>query len=207
MDAVKAVGKIPVDFHGLRVSSLALGGHKFHGPRGVGALLLRRDVVLDPLLHGGHQESGRRPGTEPVALACGMARALELWHRDHDARQRRLAAMRDRLQAGLQQMCDPVLVVGAAASRLPNTLSIAFPGLDGDAVLIALDLAGISCSLGSTCASGSSQPPPTLRAMGLPDDIAKSALRFSLSVENTDSEVEEAIRRISDVVTQLRHPR
>jgi cysteine desulfurase len=155
LDAVQAVGKIPIHFEALGATTLSLGAHKFHGPRGIGALLLKRGTTLEPLLFGGHQESERRPGTEPVALAVGMATALENWHAEHESRLAFTTALRDRLQAALTQRCAPAVVNGAGAPRLPNTLNIAFPGVDGEAMLVALDLEGIACSLGSTCASGS----------------------------------------------------
>ncbi len=202
-DAVQALGKIPVDFHELNVSTLALGAHKFHGPRGIGALLVRDGVQLAPFEFGGHQESGRRPGTEMVALAAGMARALEIWDADRERRTARITDMRDQLENGLRERCPNVVVNGAVDQRLPNTLNIAFPGLDGDAILVALDIEGIACSLGSTCASGSAEPAPALVAMGCPPDVYQASVRFSVSCENTLDEIDEAVRRISDVVNRL----
>ncbi len=203
VDAVQAVGKIPVDFQQLAVSSLALGAHKFHGPRGIGALLLRDGLSLAATQFGGHQESGRRPGTELVALAAGMARALELWHQDHDARMHTLCQLRDRLENELREQCPCVVVNGSAQHRLPNTLNLAFPGLDGEALLVALDLEGISCSLGSTCASGSAEPAATLVAMKCPPEVLSSSVRFSLSIDNTEDEIVEAVKRISTVTNRL----
>lgn len=206
LDGVQAVGKIPVNFRALGATSLSLGAHKFHGPRGIGALLVRRGANLTPLLHGGHQEHQRRPGTEPVALIAGMAKALELWRRDQAERTRHLAALRDRLQALLTENAQPVMVVHAVhAPRLPNTLNIAFPGLDGEALLVGLDLAGVCCSLGSTCASGSMEPAPILLAMGVPVEIAKASVRFSVSVLNSLEEIDDAARRIAAVVARLRN--
>lgn len=204
VDAVQAVGKIPVNFHQLGCTSLALGAHKFHGPRGIGALLLQREARLTPYLFGGHQEGGRRPGTEPTALAVGMAKALELWNAEKERRMQSLAQLRDRLQSRLEAGCAPVVVNGIGARRLPNTLNISFPGLEGEALLINLDLAGIACSLGSTCASGSAEPAPALVAMGCPPEVYRSAVRFSLSVENTVEEIEDAAGRIVEVVQRLR---
>jgi len=204
VDAVQAVGKIPVNFHELGAATLSLGAHKFHGPRGIGALLLREDVTLQPWLFGGHQENGRRPGTEPVALAAGMATALKVWHDNREEGSRKLRELRDHLQRGLQQACSPTVVHAAKAPRLPNTLNIAFPGVDGEALLVNLDLAGISCSLGSTCASGSAEPAPILQAMGCPPEVAVASVRFSLCSDNTREEIDEAIRRISEVVVRMR---
>lgn len=204
VDAVQAVGKLPVNFHELEAATLALGAHKFHGPRGIGALLVRDGVKLAPYQFGGHQEAERRPGTEAVALVAGMARALELWRDEQDERTCRLTELRDRLEAGLIEQCAPAVVNGASAARLPNTLNIAFPGLDGEALLVALDLEGIACSLGSTCASGSAEPAPVLVAMGCPPEVYGSAVRFTLGVENTVAEMDQAIERIATVVRRLR---
>ena len=187
-----------------RATSLALGAHKFHGPRGIGALLLRQDATLSPYLFGGHQESGRRPGTEPVALAVGMAKALENWNANRDERTAAIRALRDRLQSRLEEHCAPTVVNGSREHRLPNTLNIAFTGLPGEALLINLDLEGIACSLGSTCASGSSEPAPSLVAMGCPREDYESSVRFSVSVANTPEEIDEAVQRIADVVRRLR---
>lgn len=204
LDGVQAVGKIPVNFHELGATSFSLGAHKFHGPRGIGALLLRRGTKLTPLLSGGHQEQDRRPGTEPVALIAGMAKALELWHRDQDQRTRHLTTLRDRLQTLLSERAAPVVAHAAGAARLPNTLNIAFLGLDGEALLVGLDLAGVCCSLGSTCASGSMEPAPILLAMGVPPEIAKASVRFSVSLFNTSDEIDEGAKRIAAVVEKLR---
>ena len=204
VDAVQAVGKIPVDFHRLGATSLALGAHKFHGPRGIGALLLRDGCRLAPFEYGGHQESGRRPGTEVVALAAGMARALESWDADRTARSDRIQALRDRLQAGLEKSAGPTVVNGHLNQRLPNTLNIAFPGLDGEAILVALDLELVACSLGSTCSSGSAEPAPALVAMGRSEEVYRASVRFSVGLENTVEEIDEAGRRVSGVVARLR---
>lgn len=204
IDAVQAVGKIPVKFGELKATALSLGAHKFHGPRGIGALLLRDGVKLAPFQFGGHQEAGRRPGTELVALAAGMTRALELCSEDMDARIAKLRDLRDQLEAGLRETCEPVVINGSAEHRLPNTLNISFPGVEGEALLVALDLEGIACSLGSTCASGSAEPAPVLVAMGCDADIYKSAVRFSISCESDAAEITEAVRRIAAVVGRLR---
>lgn len=204
VDAVQAVGRIPVCFHDLGATTLSCAAHKFHGPRGIGALLVREGTRLEPQLLGGHQEAGRRAGTELTALAAGMSRALELWQAAEAERITTVTALRDQLQQALIEHCAPVIVPGMGARRLPNTLNIAFPGLDGEALLVALDLAGIACSLGGTCASGALEPAPVLGAMGFAEDVRKSAVRFSLSVLNTPAEVEAAITRVVAVVKRLR---
>ena len=204
IDAVQAVGKIEVHFAELGATSLAFGAHKFHGPRGIGGLLLKKGVTLAPFEFGGHQESGRRPGTEMVALAAGMAKALELWHRDRHERTARLRILRDRLEAGLLDRCPWAVINGSREHRLPNTLNIAFPGLDGEAILVNLDLEGIACSLGSTCASGSAEPAPALVAMGAPPEVYKASVRFTVGLENTLAEMDEAADRIARVIARLR---
>jgi cysteine desulfurase len=204
VDAVQAVGKIPVDFRALGATALSLGAHKFHGPRGVGALLLKEGTNVRSRQIGGHQEAERRAGTEPVALAVGMAVALERWHAEQADRQAHVCSLRDRLEQGLKNACPPVVINGSAAHRLANTLNIAFPGVEGDALFVALDLAGIACSLGSTCASGSFEPSPALVAMGCSPDVLASSVRFSLSLETTGEEIDDAIVRIARVVNRLR---
>jgi cysteine desulfurase len=204
LDAVQAVGKIDVSFRASGAATMAIAAHKFRGPRGIGALLVREGVRLTPVQFGGHQESGRRPGTECTALAAGMATALERWHRERQTSITRLLALRGRLEHGLAERCPPVIVNGAGAPRLPNTLNISFPGCDGDALLVALDLAGVCASLGSACASGSAEPAPILTAMGCSPEVYRSALRFSLGATSTAEEVDDALDRITAVVHRLR---
>jgi len=204
-DAVQVAGKLPIDFRGLGVAAMSVAAHKLQGPVGIGALLLRHDVDLDPLLFGGHQQQAARPGTEPVALAVGMAAALELWQGEWEAHARRLAALRDRLESGLRAGYPQLVVNSSQAERLPQTSSIAFPGLDAQVLLVALDMQGVACSVGSACSSGSTELSPTLLAMGLPKQIVASTLRFSLGATTTEAEIEEAIRRILYVVRELRN--
>lgn len=204
LDAVQAAGKIDVDFTASGASTMSIGAHKFRGPRGIGALLIREGVRLTPVEFGGHQEAGRRPGTECTALAAGMAKALELWQRDRVLGTVKLEQLRDRLEHRLKASCAPVVIHGEKARRLPNTLNIAFPGCDGDALLVALDLEGIAASLGSACASGSAEPAPILTAMGCGPEVYKSSVRFSVGWTTTESEVDEAAECIIGVVTRLR---
>jgi cysteine desulfurase len=203
-DAVQAVGKWGVDFTALGVDAMTIAAHKFHGPLGIGALIVRRGAVLTPSLHGGFQQSGLRPGTECVALAVGMLAALESWAREAVDRSERMTGLRDALE---RQICagDPhAVVIGADALRLPHTSNIALVGLDRQALVMALDLAGVACSTGSACASGSSEPSPTLLAMGLPEEQISSSVRFSLGATTTAQEIDEAARRILSVVHRLR---
>jgi cysteine desulfurase len=204
LDAVQAAGKIEVDFTASGASTMSIGAHKFRGPRGIGALLIREGVRLVPVEFGGHQESGRRPGTECTALADGMAKALELWQRDRVLGMVKIQQLRDRLQHRLASACAPVVIHGQDVRRLPNTLNIAFPGCDGDAILVALDLEGIAASLGSACASGSSEPAPILTAMGCGPDVYKSSVRLSVGWTTTEEEVDEAAECIIGVVSRLR---
>ena len=206
-DAVQAVGRIAVDFHALGVATMAASAHKFHGPGGVGLLLVRKGVKLAPRTFGGGQQGGRRPGTPAVALAVGMARALERWRDEAEARIARWSRARDRLEAGLLARLGPDRVVRNGPDdptrRLPQTLNVGFPGLDGDALLMQLDLAGVAASLGSACASGASKPSPTLVAMGVPVDRLRSSVRFSLGAFTEESEVVEALDRVVAVVDRI----
>lgn len=203
-DATQAVGKIPVHFHQLGVDALTATAHKFHGPLGIGVLLVRHRVALAPSLQGGFQQAGLRPGTEPVALAVGMQTALELAARELDARRQRMTDLRDRLERQILAGYPDAVVIGADAPRLPHTSNIAFIGLDRQALAMALDLAGVACSTGSACASGSSEPSPALVAMGLPEAQISSSVRFSLGATTTPADIDEAARRILNVCNHLR---
>ena len=203
-DAVQAVGRIPVSFKRLEVTTLALSAHKFHGPVGVGVLLVRSGVKLGSRLFGGGQQQGRRPGTVAVPLAVGLAKALELWELEQTDRTRRWLALRDRLERGLIEAfgADVVYLNGPRdpALRLPQTLNLGFEGFDGDSLLIGLDMAGVAASLGSACASGSTRPSPTLVAMKVPDGRLRSSVRFSLGADTGAEEIEIALTKIIDAV-------
>jgi cysteine desulfurase len=205
-DATQAVGKSLVHFHDLGVSTLALSAHKFHGPQGVGALLVRRGVKLRPLARGGHQQRGLRPGTEPVALAVGLAAALEEAHREADFRRDRARRLRKLFLGYLQEHANPVVLNGPAEGGLPHTLNLSFPDVRADALLMALDLAGVACSTGSACSSGSLLPSPVLQAMKVPEVVLHSAMRFSLSALLTEEEICEAARCVALTVCRLRQP-
>ncbi len=206
-DAAQAVGKIPVHFHKLGVTTLSLSAHKFRGPIGIGALFVKKTTQLRPRTYGGHQQRGLRPGTEPVALAVGMAVALENAVRTMAETAERLTRLRSRLLERLQQAVPPVIVNGPLpgdADSLPTTLNLSFPGCRADLLLMALDLAGVACSTGSACSSGSLLPSPVLSAMKVPDDVLKSAMRFSLGETTTEAEIDEAATTISACVTRGR---
>lgn len=201
---MQAVGRLPVSFHELGVTALTFSVHKFHGPKGIGTLLLRRGTKLDAQLWGGHQQHGRRPGTEPVALVVGMAKALEMWQREADVRWTHIMDLRERFLAALNRQAGPVVLNGPEHGGVPHTLNVSFPGCRADSLLMNLDLAGVACSTGSACSSGSLLPSPVLQAMGLPDDVLHSAMRFSLSALLSEAEVDEAAGRIAAVVGRLR---
>lgn len=204
-DAAAAVGKMRVSFRELGVTSLTVSAHKFHGPKGVGALLVRRQAKLRPLFHGGHQQHGKRPGTEAVPLAVGMAKALELAVAGLETDARHVRELRARFLQLLRAGAAPVVVNGSEERALPNIVNVSFPGCRADALLMALDLAGVACSTGSACSSGSLLPSPVLRAMGTAAENLGSAMRFSFSRLVKIEDVEEAARRIIFNVNTLRH--
>lgn len=203
-DAAQAVGKLPVDFRALGATSMSVAAHKFHGPLGTGALVVRHDLQLEPLLWGGFQQDGLRPGTEPVALAVGMHAALAAWQGEAADRGQRMKSLRDRLEAELiARHAGQVVVNGCAAPRLPNTSNLALIGIDRQALLMALDVAGVACSTGSACASGSSEPSKALSAMGASKAVVDSSLRFSLGAATTSEEIDDAIERILSAARRL----
>ena len=206
-DAVQAVGKVPVNFHELGVAAMTIAAHKFGGPRGIGALIVRGGTPLEPQLFGGVQQDGFRPGTEPVALTAGMHAALQAFVRKQDEQIDRITQLRDRLEAALSASWPSAVIHGADAPRLPNTTCIAFPGLDRQALVMALDLAGVCCSTGSACASGSSEPSPTLLAMGLSEELVGGSIRFSLGATTTTEMIDEAAKRIARVLKSQPWPR
>lgn len=203
-DAVQAVGKIPVHFRELGADAMTVAPHKFHGPLGIGALIIKHGIKLQPQLFGGFQQAGIRPGTENVALAVGFHTALKLAITEITKRAARMQSLRDELEQALRAELVNVVIVGESEARLPNTSCISFPGLDRQALVMALDLAGVACSTGSACASGSSEPSPTLVAMGLPQAVIQGAIRFSLGAFTTAEEITEAGRRIVKAVNHLR---
>jgi cysteine desulfurase len=206
-DAAQAVGKMPVRFRDLGVTALTASAHKFGGPKGVGVLVLKRGTPLRPLFYGGHQQHGRRPGTEPVPLAVGMAVALEHRVKNMDANRTVLAGLRARLWERLNAVASPVVLNGpevGSPDALPTTLNVSFPGCRADVLLMALDLAGVACSTGSACSSGSLLPSPVLRAMGVPDEVLRSAIRFSFGPATTSADIDEAADRVGSAVRRLR---
>jgi cysteine desulfurase len=203
-DATQAVGKIPVHFHRLGVTSLACSAHKFFGPKGIGVLLVKRGHMIRPLVVGGHQQAGLRPGTEPVPLAVGMAAALRLASRHLEQRREQCLRLRKRFLQLLRPGAEPFSINGDVESGLVHTLNLSFPGCPSDLLLIRLDLAGIDCSTGSACYSGSLLPSPVLQAMGCSDEVLASAMRFSFGHDLALAQVEEAARRVVREVQALR---
>jgi cysteine desulfurase len=202
-DAAQAAAKLPIDFRALGVAAMSVAPHKFGGPRGIGALIVKHGVALNPLLHGATQQGGIRPGTESVVLPIGFLTALQIWTRDREKLSAQLLSLRDQLESGVRSIMPRAVVNGAGAPRLPHTANIAFPGYDRQALFMALDLAGICCSTGSACASGSSEPSPTLVAMNLPRSIVESSLRFSLGLSTTVEEIKAVLWRLAQIITPV----
>lgn len=202
-DAVQAAGRIPLDVKSLGVDLLSLSGHKFHGPKGAGALFIRRGIRLKPLVLGGHQERGRRGGTENVAAIAGLGVAAELaqGHLEDMPRVRRL---RDHLESRLSALIPDLCIQGSYLDRVPNTSLLSVPGLEGEALLLKLDAEGICVSTGSACTSGQKEPSHVLRAMGVPPETARGTIRISLSRQTTDAEIETVIEALPRIVVELR---
>jgi cysteine desulfurase len=203
-DAVQAVGKVPIDLKSTEIDMLSLSGHKLHGPKGIGALYVRRGVRFRPLLRGGHQERGRRAGTENAPGIIGLGKACELALAHMADEQTRVRALRDRLEQGLLQRVGACFVTGDPASRLPNTSNIAFEYIEGEGILLLLTKAGIAASSGSACTSGSLEPSHVLRAMNVPYTAAHGAIRFSFSRENTDEDVDAVLEAAPPIMEKLR---
>jgi cysteine desulfurase len=203
-DAVQSVGKIHVDVDKLGVDLLALSAHKLNGPKGVGALYVRKGTILRPLLHGGHHERDRRPGTENVAGIVGLGAAAEIARTHLSDDQARVAALRDRLEAGILASVPFVTGNGDRSHRVPGTTNLTFDYIEGEGFVIAMDLRGIACSTGSACSSGSLEPSHVLSAIGLKPEQARASIRFSLGSFNTDDDVDAALKTMPAVVEQLR---
>ena len=203
-DAVQAVGHLPIDLSTLPVDLLSLSGHKFHGPKGVGALYCRSGVPLTSLLSGGSQERGKRAGTENVPAICGMAAALQESCAQLDAAQAQVTLLRDKLIDGVLSTIPRSRLNGDRTQRLPGNVSFCFEGVEGESLLLRLDLAGIAASSGSACTSGSLDPSHVLLAIGLPKEIAHGSLRLSLDRDNTEAEVDYVLAQLTAIVSTLR---
>ncbi len=202
-DAVQAAGHVPIDAAGQNIDLLSLSGHKFHGPKGTGVLYARRGIGIERLIEGGGQERGRRPGTENVMGAAGLAAALKdaVAHLGREAAY--VGALRDRITEGLLEIPDAVLH-GDRTARLPGNVSVGFAGVDGTSLLLMLDERGVAVSAGSACAASSPEPSHVLLAIGVPPDLARGSLRISLSAFNTPAEAEYIIRAVKEAVETLR---
>ncbi len=203
-DAVQAVGKVPIDLHHLPADMLSLSGHKLHAPKGIGALYIRKGVRFRPLLRGGHQERGRRAGTENVPYIVGLGMAAQLCADFMQKERVDVALLRDRLESGLLERIPDSRVNGDTQNRLPNTSNISFKNVEGEAILLMLDRLGIAASSGSACTSGSLEPSHVLRAMGVPFNYAHGSIRLSLSRYTTGDEVDYVLANFPDIIKTLR---
>jgi cysteine desulfurase len=203
-DAVQAVGKIPIDLSGLDVNFLSLSGHKLHAPKGVGVLYVKRGTAFAPFMAGGHQEHGRRAGTENVASIVALGRACQLAQEKMAEENTRVKGLRDKLEEGLLASIPKSLLNGHKEQRLPNTANISFEYVEGEAILLHMNRFNICASSGSACTSGSLEPSHVLRAMGVPFTAAHGSIRFSLSVYNTEEEIDFVLEKMPAIIANLR---
>ena len=203
-DAVQSAGKLPIDVNALSIDLLSLSGHKFYAPKGVGALYIRGGTRLQQLLYGGHHQRGFRPGTENVAGIVGLGKAAEIARKSLAEDASRISALRVRLEQGLLSRVPYSQANGARAERTPNTTNITFPGIEGEALVIALDLKGLACSTGAACSSGAVEPSHVLTAIGLSPEDARASLRFSLGRHTTAADIDFALQIVPAAVEQLR---
>jgi cysteine desulfurase len=203
-DAVQAAGKLPIDARALGVDLLSISGHKIYAPKGVGALWVRKGVRVRPQMYGGRHERERRAGTENVPGIVAMGLAADIARRELAAESARIAGLRDRLEHGIFARVPDVSVNGDIAHRVPNTTNLTFDGIEGEALVIALDLQGISGSTGAACSSGAIEPSHVLTAMGLPPESARATLRISLGKQNTEADVDRVLEVLPGVVARLR---
>ncbi len=204
-DAVQAAGKVPIDVSRLGVDLLSISGHKIHAPQGVGALYVRKGTLIQPMIHGGRHERGRRAGTENVAGIVGLGKAAELARAGlSNGEAAHMGELRDRIERTILGQTDDVGVNSAGAPRVPNTTNIWFEGIEGEALVIALDLKGVAVSTGAACSSGAIEPSHVLTAMGLSPEHARASLRFSLGKQNTADDVDLLLATLPDVLARLR---
>jgi len=203
-DAVQVVGKVPLNLAKSPINLLSLSGHKLHAPKGVGVLYIKKGTRIAPFMLGGHQEGGRRAGTENVPGIIGLGKACELASQHMEDENTRVRALRDKLETRILKTCPDSRVNGDCRSRLPNTSNISFEYVEGEAILLLLDRHGICASSGSACTSGSLEPSHVLRAMGVPFTAAHGSIRFSLSRYNTEEEVDFTIDKMPEIINRLR---
>jgi len=203
-DAVQAFGTIPIDVQDMNIDLLSLSGHKIHGPKGVGALYIRKGVRLDNLIHGGAQERGKRATTENVAGIVGLAKATELYSENRDERNKYISELRDYLLKEITEKIDYTKINGSLEDRLPNNLNVCFKFIEGESILLSLDMMGIAASSGSACTSGSLDPSHVLLAIGLPHEIAHGSLRLTLSEETTKEDCDYVVETLVEIIERLR---
>ena len=203
-DAVQSCGKIPLDVKNLGVNLLSLSGHKFYAPKGVGAVYIKEGTKLHPLLHGGAHEKNRRAGTENVAYIVGLAKALEIAHRDMDGESKRLLNLRQKLEDGIFEKIGSVQINGNPQKRVFNTSNISFNCVEGEGILMSLDIEGICASTGSACSSGTLEPSHVLSAMGIPPGISQGSVRFSLGHYTTEKDIDKLLAVLPKIIERLR---
>jgi cysteine desulfurase len=203
-DAVQSAGKIPIDVNAMQLDLLAISGHKLYAPKGVGALYVRGGTRLRQFIFGGHHQRGARPGTENVAASVALGKAAQIAQKSLAQASVRIAALRDQLETGLLSQVPHSFVNGVGALRTPNTTNIGFPGIEGESLIIALDLKGVACSAGAACSSGAIEPSHVLTAIGLPPADARASIRFSIGKPTTADEIDACLRIIPAAVEQLR---
>jgi len=203
-DAVQTVGKLPIDVEKLGVDLLSFSGHKLYGPKGIGGLYIRKGTKIDPLIHGGHHERNRRAGTENVPGIVGLGKACEIAAKERSVENERLKILRDKLYKGLKERMEEIILNGHPTNGLPSILNICIKYVEGESMLINLDLEGICVSSGSACTSGSLEPSHVLSAMGVPPEIAQGSLRFSLGRYTTEEEINCVVETLPPIVERLR---
>ena len=203
-DAVQAIGAIPINVDAMNIDMLSMSGHKFHGPKGIGVLYIRTGVRIDTFMHGGAQERGQRAGTENLPGIVGIGKAIEMATQNLESNAARMSRLRDRLIDGILAEIPDVRLNGHRTERLPNNVNVSIRYVEGEALLLRLDLAGIAGSSGSACTSGSLDPSHVLLAIGLPHEIAHGSLRLSLGTDTTDADVDEVLRVLPGIVKTLR---
>ncbi len=202
-DAVQAIGKLPLNLKNSQIDLLSMSGHKLHAPKGVGVLYIRKGVRIDPLIIGGHQEDNRRSGTENVPHIIGLGKACEIAEKYIKDEQTRVKTLRDKLEKGIKDQLSSILINGENSDRLPNTSSVSFEYVEGEATLLLLDMAGIATSSGSACTTGSAEPSHVLQAMGIPPVTSRGTIRFSLSRYNTEDEIDYIIEKLVPIIKRL----
>lgn len=203
-DAVQSFGKVPIEVNRFKVDLLSISGHKFYGPKGIGALYLRRGVGLNKLFHGGNHEMGKRPGTPNVPSIVGLAKAADMMHKNREENARKIGSLRDYFLDQLSERIENIHLNGHREARLYNNLNISFEGCEADALLLSLDMAGIAASAGSACTSGSVDASHVLKAMGLSKKLSHSAIRFTLGKSNTRAQIDYVLENLERIVARMR---